>query len=101
MELNDIIDILCKIENKHYILHRYMDVDNNIKVFKKFIYKLYVIEEGEKKLLITYQNIVNLPSEYMEVAWQSEDRIFLGYILRWFKYGDESISDSCNRGVTE
>lgn len=102
MELYDIIEainVAVKHENKgHYILHKSMQ-QQSIKIYKKFLYKLYLVKGTEKKLILTHQHITQVPNIDIEKIWKEEDKQFLVQLLTWLKYGEltnESIPDINN-----
>lgn len=102
MELTRIIDIAnLVIRNKnmgHYVLHKSVE-PCAMKSYKKFIYKLYLINNKDRYLVLTLQHITQVPSDAIDIAWRYLDEKFLEQFLGWFKYGkptNESISDSNN-----
>lgn len=102
MELYDIVDAINKAvrhENKgHYVLHRSME-QQSIKLYKKFLYRLYLVNGNDKELILTHQHITQVPNINIENVWKYEDNEFLVQLLTWFKYGEltnESIPNPNN-----
>lgn len=102
MEIYDIVDainIATKNETGgHYVLHRSMEVQQ-MKIYKKLSYVLYLVGDGYKTRVLTQQCIVRLPDADIEKVWAIQDRQFLVHLLTWFKYGklaNESIPDTNN-----
>lgn len=101
MEIYDVIDAINRVILEQsdgqckYVLHRSLEVQD-IKLYKKFVYKLYLIDKGVKKIVLTHQHMDKVPTNYIDKLWIQEDKAFLIQLLRWFKYGDESILDSNN-----
>lgn len=101
MGIQDVIDainIATKYKDGHYILHRSMEQEP-VKIYRKFLYVLYLVQGEKKTKVLTQQRIVRVPAVDLETVWDCEDKIFLKHLLEWFKYGkleDESISDTNN-----
>lgn len=101
MEIYDIIDainIATKHESGHYVLHRNMEVQQ-LKIYKKLSYVLYLVEGDCKTRVLTQECIVRLPDADIERVWAMQDRQFLAQLLTWFKYGkltNESIPNPNN-----
>lgn len=102
MEIYDIVNAINRAtshENKgHYVLHRSME-QQSIKLYKKFIYKLILVNGSDKELILTHQHITQVPNINIENVWKYEDNEFLVQLLTWFKYGkltNESILDPNN-----
>lgn len=85
MELNDIIDAAnLNIKEGTLILHRSMEVHHRFKVYKEFIYCLYYVVNGNKKILSQHRNIENVPENMMDAAWAHNDILYLRELIRWF-----------------
>lgn len=90
MELTRIIDIANHIisdENiGHYVLHKSVE-PCTMKSYKKFIYKLYLVNNKDKDLALALQHITQIPFNDIDIVWKYLDEKFLEQFLRWFKYG--------------
>lgn len=102
MEIYDVINAINTAVKDdihgHYVLHRSMEVQS-VKIYKKFLYRLYLIRGSEKELVLTKQHITRLPNIDIEKIWAEEDKQFLTQLLTWFKYGklkNESFPDPNN-----
>lgn len=97
MELYDIIEAINTVDSSkgQYVLHKYMQVQF-IKVYKKFVYDLYYVNKEGRTKVLSKEFIDKVPNNSIEKAWQRKDKQMLTVLLKWFKYGDEQISNSSN-----
>lgn len=95
MEIYDIVNSISSIEGRNLVLHRSMKVQK-IKLYKKFVYDVYNIVNGEKELVFNKEYIMKVPDVEIEKKWSESDKSFLMELLKRFKYGDEQIPDTNN-----
>lgn len=95
MELYDIVNSISAIEQVNLVLHRSMQVQK-VKVYKKFVYNLYSIDGEFKNLIFSKEYILKVPNADIEQKWDESDKKYLDELLKWFKYGNEQVSDTNN-----
>lgn len=101
MEIYDVINAMNKVVSDdiggHYVLHRSME-EQSIKLYKRFNYDLYLIKDKKKEPVLSFSQIVRLPSISIDSVWAEMDRLFLVQLLRFIygKFKDELVSDTNN-----
>ena len=85
MELYDIVEAASyHLKEGTLVLHRNMKVHPKFKVYKRFCYDLYYIKSNEKRLLFSYEEVKNTPSDELDKIWSDCDKLYLIELIKWF-----------------
>lgn len=83
INLEDIIESIEDIIGIPLILHKSMHVHPVFKIYKVFTYNLYTLVDGNKVLLNTMKQKVNVTQDDVNSAWSNCDKLYLRELIKW------------------
>ena len=86
MELYDIIEAASRYihpTNGTLVLHRSMKEHPKFKVYKKYCYYIYLVKNGKKEQLLSWECTKNSPSDSILSDWKELDKEFLLQLVPW------------------
>lgn len=86
MDLHDIIDSTNKLVDKskgRLVLHKSIKINSAFKVYKKYIYTVYLVCGTENTALLRHEHEVNSPSDKAEKINAEMDKEFLMFFINW------------------
>lgn len=87
MKLEDIIEVLNRRIEGTFILHKGMDINPKYNIYKTLYCKLYVQSNDEPKLVLEYNDTMNLSSLNLDYGWELIEKGFLEKLIAWILEG--------------
>lgn len=93
MELEEIVEVLGKMDNRHYIMRRYIDEASSImKCYMRYIIELYDVsinnEEVHKECLFEANAVGKWTDYTKQELIDKVEKLFVKRLFEWVKKGE-------------